>query len=107
MEALDLQITQRNRVGIAECVAALAGIAGAEAQPERAARLFGAAEALREALNARVWPAERADYERNLAMARAQLGPGQEAAWEKAWQEGRAMSFEEALSCALNPASAE
>ncbi|HEX8217982.1 MAG TPA: NB-ARC domain-containing protein, partial [Chloroflexia bacterium] len=107
MEALDLQITQRNRVGIAECVAAMAGIAGAEAQPERAARLFGVAEALREALNARVWPAERADYERNLAVARAQLGPGQEAAWEKAWQEGRAMSFEEALSCALNPAPAE
>lgn len=107
MEALHLQITQRNRVGIAECLAALGGIAGVDAQPERAARLFGAAEALREALNARVWPAERADYERNLAAARAQLGPGQQAAWEKAWQEGRAMSFEEALSYALGPTSGE
>ncbi|MDQ3706233.1 MAG: adenylate/guanylate cyclase domain-containing protein [Chloroflexota bacterium] len=103
IEALQLQITQRNKVGIAECLAGLAGLAGAEGRPERAARLFGAAEILREALNAHVWPAERVDYERNLAGARAQMEPepAKVAAWEKAWQEGRAMNMEEALRYAL------
>jgi predicted ATPase/class 3 adenylate cyclase len=98
IEALRLHLTLKNRVGIAECLAGLAGVAGAEKQPERAARLFGAAEALREGLGARVWPAEQADHERNLSNARAQLSIG---AWEKAWQEGRAMSVEQAIAYAL------
>ncbi|MDQ3930311.1 MAG: tetratricopeptide repeat protein [Chloroflexota bacterium] len=101
-EALRLHITQRNKVGVAECLAGLAGVAGAEAQSERAARLFGAAEALREALNTRMWPAERADYERNLANARRNraTGPESDAAWDKAWQEGCAMSLD-AIAYAL------
>ena len=57
-EALNLQLTHKNRVGIAECLAGLAGVAGAEKQegiePQlKAARLFGAAEALYEALGVR------------------------------------------------------
>jgi tetratricopeptide (TPR) repeat protein len=90
VEALHLQTGYKDSVGIAECLAGLAGVAGAQKRPERAARLFGAAEALYEALGVipHVWPAERADYERNLGSARAQLD---EATWEKAWQAGRAM----------------
>ena len=108
-EALRLQVTQRNKVGIAECLAGFAGLAGAEARLERAARLYGAAEALRETLNARVWPAEKADYERNLANARAQVGPGpeKEAEWEKSWQEGRTMTMEQAIALALEETAEE
>jgi hypothetical protein len=42
---------------------------------------------------------DRKDYERYLASARAQLD---EAAWEAAWQEGQAMTLEQAVEYALN-----
>ncbi|MFL5734319.1 MAG: hypothetical protein ACJ78Q_14120, partial [Chloroflexia bacterium] len=74
---------------------------GPAAQPEkalRAARLFGVSDALRAASGAPMWPAERADYERNVAIARAQLD---KQTWEKAWQEGQAMSMEQAIEYAL------
>ena len=98
VEALHLHRAQKNQLGMAECLAGLAGVAGAEAQPARAARLFGVAAAVREALGARVWPAEQADYERNLQRTRAQVDA---AAWEAAWAEGRAMSLEQAIAYAL------
>ena len=104
IEALRLHLPQRNRVGIAECLTGLAGVAGAEKHPESAARLFGAAEALRELLGARAWPAERAQLRaQSLSRARAQLAgdPAKEAAWQKSWQEGRAMSMEQAIEYAL------
>jgi predicted ATPase/class 3 adenylate cyclase len=104
IEALHLHMAHRNRVGIAECLAGLGAVAGAEKRPERATRLLGAAIALREAAGAMVYvyDAERVDYERNVANARAQLGgePEKAAAWEKAWQEGRAMSIEQAIEYA-------
>jgi predicted ATPase/class 3 adenylate cyclase len=91
-EALRLQTSYKNRSGIAESLAGLAGVAGAKKQPERAARLFGAAASLRELPGPHDWAAEHADYERNLESARAQLD---EATWETAWQEGRAMALGE------------
>jgi DNA-binding NarL/FixJ family response regulator len=64
-------------------------------QPARAAGLFGAAEALREALHAPLAPIARADYERDVAAARAQVdGP----TWKAAWAEGRAMTMEQAVT---------
>jgi hypothetical protein len=47
-----------------------------------------------------MYAAELADYKRNLAIAQSQLDgePGKQAAWEKAWQEGRAMSIEQAIA---------
>jgi len=105
VEALHLHFRQKNRVGIAECLAGLGGVAGAEKRPEQAARLFGAAQALREAGGALValYPAEQMDYERNVAIARAQLAgePGKEGSWERAWEGGRAMSMEQAIEYAL------
>jgi predicted ATPase len=111
-EALNLQLIRKNRSGIAECLAGLAGVAGAEEQkgiePQlKAARLFGATEALYEAIgveNSRLWPAETVDLERNLAKTRARLGaePANEVAWQKSWQEGRAMTMEQAVAYALD-----
>jgi tetratricopeptide (TPR) repeat protein len=92
VEALRLQISYNNRAGIVECLAGLAGVAGAQQHPERAARLFGAAETLQEGPGEQVWLVERADNERNRQSAQAQLDEG---AWEKAWQEGRAMALRE------------
>ena len=69
--------------------------AAAPRQPERAARLFGAAHGLLAAIGAALSVSNQIDYERNLAAVRAQLG---DAAFEAAWTEGQAMSFEAAVA---------
>src|SRR5215208_6569831 len=63
-----------------------------------AARLFGAAEALREAAGFQQAPRARSLREPYLAAARSQVG---ETAWVEAWEEGRSMTFEEAIAYAL------
>jgi DNA-binding NarL/FixJ family response regulator len=57
--------------------------------------MWGAAEALREAIGTPLPPVERATYERSIAAARAQLG---EEAFAAAWQEGRTMTLEQVLA---------
>src|SRR5262249_44179004 len=51
-----------------------------------------------EALGTRLWPANRADYERWLAVARAGVSG---AAFAASWQEGRALPLEQAVAGAL------
>ena len=79
----------------------LARVAGGLGQPERAARLFGAAEALREAIGAPLPPSGRDDHEREVAAARAHLD---EHAFVQALAEGQAMSLEQAIAYALEGA---
>jgi DNA-binding CsgD family transcriptional regulator len=76
-----------------------AGLAGAKAQGGRAARLWGAAEALRKTIGDPLSIEGRLYFERSMVAARAQLG---EAAWEAAFAEGRAMDLEEAVEYALS-----
>ena len=78
-----------------EQLAATAGVAG---QGARAARLLGAAAALREALGAPQPPQERTDTEQAVAPARAALG---EEAWAAAYAAGRALTLEQAIAEAL------
>jgi DNA-binding CsgD family transcriptional regulator len=77
----------------------LACDAGAKGEAERAARLFGAAQALREATGFPLEPAMRALEEPYLTRARSRL---EESAWTEAWEEGRAMSMEAAIEYALS-----
>jgi len=85
--------------GIAESLEGLAAVAGAWGEVARAARLLGAADALRAAL-ARPQPSdERADQERWIARARATCAAD---AWHAAWQLGRAMPVEEIITEALD-----
>ena len=65
----------------------------------RAARLFGAAEALRETLGAPRLAIYEEHYQRSVASLRSQLD---ERAWAAAWAEGRAMTLEQALTEALD-----
>jgi predicted ATPase/DNA-binding SARP family transcriptional activator/DNA-binding CsgD family transcriptional regulator len=85
-------------VGLAQCLEASAALAGTKAKGARAAKLYGAADALRDAIGAPLAPVDRSDYEHNLAAARSQLD---EAAWETVWVEGQAMTIEEAVEFAL------
>ncbi len=73
--------------------------AGAEGDAHRGARLFGATEALREAIGFPLEPALRRLEEPYLVGARSQLD---ESAWTEAWEEGRRMSVEAALEYALS-----
>jgi predicted ATPase/class 3 adenylate cyclase len=63
-----------------------------------AARLWGVAEALRDALGTPIPPAFRADYECSVATAGTQLG---EQAFAAAWVQGRAMTLEQVVNEAL------
>lgn len=76
----------------------LAALAGSQGQAERAARLWGAAAALREVLGAPLHPAERLELEETMGQVRAAIG---DEAWRIAWEDGRAMSPEEAMAYAL------
>ena len=86
-----------DRREIAECLELLAGLASTLGLPERAARLYGSAEALIESIGLSPAPTERYQYERNVAAARARLD---EAAFAAAWAEGRAMPLEQAIASA-------
>ena len=73
--------------------------AGAQGEAQKAARLFGATEALREVTGFPLEPGLRTLEGPYLVRARSQL---EEGAWSKAWEEGRAMSMEVALEYALS-----
>jgi len=77
----------RGLVGLGEVVAAQHKLAWA-------AQLWGAADALRDAIGVPIPPIERADYERSLSAARVHLG---ERAFAAAWAQGRAMTPQQAL----------
>jgi predicted ATPase len=75
----------------------LACTAEAKGESEKAARLFGATQALREAMGVGPWVAPL--VEPYLVGARSQL---EEGAWIAAWEEGGAMSLETAIEYALS-----
>ncbi len=75
-------------LGVGEVVAAQHKLAWA-------AQLWGAADALRDALGIPIPPIERADYERSLSAARVHLG---ERAFAAAWAQGRAMTLQQVLT---------
>jgi tetratricopeptide (TPR) repeat protein len=66
--------------------------------PHRAARLWGAAEKLRQTTNSPLMPAYQKDYAPLIAGVRAELGP---AAFDAAWAEGQALTLEQAVEEAL------
>ncbi len=98
--SLALELGDR-RVAI-ECLFALGAVAGELAELERAARLWGAAEAALESGSHKLEAVDRLSYEHYLARTRAQVAP---AAWETAWAEGRRLSLEQAVDVALEAAS--
>jgi len=97
-EGLEHSARLGERKGVAECLEAFAAVCVARQQMDRAARLFAAAEALRSEMGVPVPPYDRADYDRNLAAVRKALG---RRTFSRAWEEGRAVSWEEAVQEAL------
>jgi hypothetical protein len=87
----------RNKPGSVCVLEGMAQLAWAKSQPSRAARLFGAAEALREAISFPLPPVDRADYE---AVPSIKASLGQET-FAAAWAAGRATSLEDAVAFTL------
>jgi non-specific serine/threonine protein kinase len=97
-DSLMLRKELGSKLGVAECLERLAGVAGGQGRPDRAVRLLGAAEAVRRSIGSPLPDADRSDYEGNVTAARAALG---EEAFATGWAEGRAMTLEEAIEFAL------
>jgi predicted ATPase/DNA-binding SARP family transcriptional activator len=102
VEALTLLKDVEDKWWTAWCLEGMAGVG--QSDPERAARLFGASAALREAIGAPRPPAFRSYHERNLTAVRNQLGAE---AFSNISAGGREMTLEEAFEYALGVAAPE
>ncbi|MDX2080961.1 MAG: adenylate/guanylate cyclase domain-containing protein [Terrimicrobiaceae bacterium] len=87
-----------NRWSLPYLVQHLADAARLEGKLDLAARLFGAAESLREALAIRLTPSEEVQYHRSISDLRERL-PASE--YETLWQAGRHLRREAAIELAL------
>jgi predicted ATPase/DNA-binding SARP family transcriptional activator len=96
-KSLTIRLELGDRGGYPWSLEAFARLA-APVDPERAARLWGAAESLRESLGLPLPPNEHPEYDRALAAVREALGEG---TFARVWAAGRAMPVEEAITCAL------
>jgi predicted ATPase/class 3 adenylate cyclase len=98
VESLALARTAGPMAVVADDLVGLAGVAGAQQQAARASRLFGTAQALREANRMPRWPVHETDHERDVAATRAALG---EDAFTAAWAAGQVLPLEQAIAEAL------
>jgi len=86
-----------HRAAVAHELECFAMIAKAQEEEQRAAQLFGAAEALRENIHIPMTPLERVEYDHEVNDLRNNMD---EAAFAKAWADGRTMSMEQAIALA-------
>lgn len=84
--------------GFAACLDTIGAARAPLGEPERAARLFGAAAAIRAAHATPMIPADRPRYEQAVAATRATMGP---AAFDASWNAGSVLSPGEAATEAL------
>lgn len=77
----------------------LACLASVQGQAERAARLFGAAQTLRQGDGMPLPPVDQEHYAQYLALVRAKLDPASLAA---RWAEGEVLSIDQAITYALD-----
>jgi non-specific serine/threonine protein kinase len=98
-ESLSLYRGLQDRQGAARCLQGLAAVAIGCGDAVRAARLCGAAAALRTAVGVQLPATGRARFDEIVAAARAALDEAQFAA---AWAAGQALSLEEAIDDALS-----
>jgi predicted ATPase/transcriptional regulator with XRE-family HTH domain len=97
-EALTLRRSLGWAYGVIEDVESMAEVTYAEGMPRQAALLLGAADALRDAIQAPLRPTERTAYERIVAATKRILSVE---AFNLAWTEGATLSLDEAIAAAL------
>ena len=91
-----------NKEGVDYSLEGLASLAVSQKQPARAVRLFAWTEATRATMQNPRPPIEQVDVARDMAAIREMID---EAAYAAAYAEGKAMTMDEAIACALEIAS--
>lgn len=87
-----------DRLGLGLYITVLAGVALLQRRPLHAARLAGAAEAIRESIGTTIPAYVQPEYAEHFTRLRASLG---EEVLAAAWAEGRAMTVDQAVALAL------
>lgn len=103
-QSLKLNYELSDRLAMSNCLELLGRVAASQARADGsraqdASRIWGAAQALREAINLPWIPIDIVEHERSASIARQILGAE---AFEAARVEGRAMSMERVLAYALS-----
>jgi predicted ATPase/serine/threonine protein kinase/DNA-binding CsgD family transcriptional regulator/Tfp pilus assembly protein PilF len=104
IEGLTIARDLGDRLGAAERLEGLADLTAQQGDDIHAAQLWGMAEALREAIRARL---VAVDGERHAAMVAAARARANLVAWDAAWAEGRAIAWQDAITWALGYSPAE
>jgi hypothetical protein len=95
-EALDLSLAEQQAPSLALCLSALAQLAFAEGDVERAGLLEGAADGLRRRAGIRVWGSARLEAER-IALIREAMGPDR---FDESFGAGAGLSQQDAVAAA-------
>ncbi len=103
-ESLVLFDRLEDQEGIAWCLEGFAAVAIAGGHFVRATRHLGAAEALRDAIGASIWPADQVEHDRAVAIVHTKL---ERHLIERAWAAGREMTVEQAARYALEAPATE
>jgi len=98
-ESMNLLQRAEDKQHMPDCLEIMAGGAAAQGLAQRAARLWGAAEAMREDIGVPLQPEDRKLLDPYLATARSSLG---EPAWQTTLVEGRAMMPRQAIEYSLS-----
>jgi tetratricopeptide (TPR) repeat protein len=98
-EALDLSLAARSTPFVTLCLAGYAQLAFADGDPERAARLEGAAEGLRQRVGLRAWPHLRPVEADLIAQGRQRLGA---ARFDQVFSAGSALNQRKAVAIVRN-----
>ena len=104
-DALSIRRELGDKMGIAELLEKQAAVIAAIGNALHGAHIGGAAERLREEIGFPLETEERLRHDRRMAGVRAALGD--DATFNRAWQEGRAISLEQAIEYALREQSTD
>jgi hypothetical protein len=97
-ESIILNRDLGNKLGMARALVEFGGLALAQGDPTRSARLFAAAEALHQTIGAPMPASERMQFEREVARVQALL---EEETFATTWNAGKTMTTEQAVIYAL------
>jgi predicted ATPase/DNA-binding CsgD family transcriptional regulator/class 3 adenylate cyclase len=87
-----------SRTGIIDALECLGGLSAGTDDRDKAARLFGAADALRRSIGYQRFALHQSGYDAAVTVLRASMG---EAAFGLAWDEGAALTLDDAVNYAL------
>ena len=88
-----------DRQGVAACMAALAAVAMARGQEDKATTLFAGADVALKSMRAQLLHIDQTAYDCNLVAVRAQLD---RTTFDAAWAEGQTLTMEQAIEFAMN-----